>query len=465
MLLSELPSELIFEIYKWLFDTTTIDELQKDILVQREWSLNILTVCTICKSWYKVGTYYITKHISPITKKQQQPFQFLLQTIETPCINKNELLLPQQPTWFNLLTNSKKNHLDLHLKVKTLVLNLSLMFNRKTSPIPRRKLPSKKGKNSLLEGSLLKTITTLLELCPNINKLEIIYDAKYSPKLENDESYLFMKELSNELVSILTKHAKQHHQHDHPSILKNKTLINQHCVYLNQLVVKSNEIDRRCPCCIGKGWDHFLNPILKALPLKVLEMNQILPSRTVLESISEKNQIHTMIIRGDILIQISRFARYGTSISSPPRIPMALLMNIRTLEIYLQDDDVDNNNNNSNNNNKVDNNSNSNNNNNHHHDDDELDLLVTFRQVYDLIHPMNSLQKLIIHGYLNPLTPKTSSTSPINAHVWLKLQHLSEKCQLDTLILENLPGFQCNNIQSRLQGLFLGVKNLNIVYT
>ncbi|KAI9302426.1 hypothetical protein BJ944DRAFT_242373 [Cunninghamella echinulata] len=470
MILSDLPPELILEVYKWLFDSISVTELQNDVHGQRDWVLNILTVCIISRSWYNVGTYYISKRLS---FTHYESLHYLLQTIETPSYyQKNNITngaaSQQQPNWISLLSSSQQNQLDFHLHVRKMVLNLSLLFNQVslTTSIRRKKPVAKKGRNPLLEDSLLKTITSLFETCPNINKVEIIYDTKSSPRIEkkDDESISLFRELSKTITTALTKHAKHYHYLSNRKLSSSPTTktTKDHCIYLNHLILKSNEQTQKCPCCIGKGWDHFLSPILKALPITILELDQVLPSRTVLEHLADYQQhdlsspIHTLIIRGNVLIQLSRLARHGATISSPPRIPIHLFHHIKTLEIYLQKDNYNNNS-----------------------DDDDQDysmnLMVTFRQIYDMIYPMSSLKKLIIHGNANssslsPSSPSpcfnlSKSTNPIDMDIWSKLQSISDKCQLNTFILEDLPGFQCKQVQSRLHDIFFGVENLSIIYT
>ncbi|KAI8096698.1 uncharacterized protein BX664DRAFT_324634 [Halteromyces radiatus] len=432
MLLSELPPELILEIYQWLYDGMDNIRLIKDIARRRLWALNVLSTCSICRSWFSVGSDYLS------IRQRTLPFTLLsslLHTVECPTS-----LSLFQPSWTHLLLSSKQNRLPFHLQVRQIVLNLTLLLK----PTSQSNLIQQQSscEQPIATESLSASIKILLDTCPNVKTVEILYDSQYTPRMANRHRPSRVLALPSNIISdALTTHCMNHH----PSSLL--TFENQ-CTFLSHLVFTAREPIQRCPCCTGRGWDHTLRPLLQQLPVSTLELDHVLPSRSVLECLAQNQRIHTLVIRGGILIQASRLARYGTTISTPPRFPTDLLSRIRILEIYLH----------------------SNNDDEDYDDDNQLDLLAMFRQTYDMVHPIKSLKQLIIHGHERYKISSSTSTmmtdSMISKDVWNKLELLAERHhQLDTFILKNIPGFQGISEQSRLKCLFSRVNLVDVVYS
>lgn len=302
---------------------------------------------------------------------------------------------------------------------------------------------------------LSRSIKGLLDTCPNLATLEIVYDPRYTV---NQHSAQMLAVLSKTLSDALTMHNAVD-----PSCPSSQTTTKTNEIqttisstrrsFLSHLVLTAREPLERCPCCTGRGWDHMLIPLLQHLPTTTLELDHVIPSQSLLESLSRSsNPIDTLVLRGDMLTQISRFTRYNSSSSSPPRIPLELLSQLHTLEIYL-----------------------------HSHmekdyqqqqlDDIELHLQITFRQIHDIVQPIKSLKRLILHGRhqrhsipLNNSTPSGGNDgfalgigpceSSLNKDIWHKMQLLAERQQLKCLVFENIPGFTCPVAQSRLRSVF-----------
>ncbi|KAI8329224.1 hypothetical protein BC941DRAFT_443377 [Chlamydoabsidia padenii] len=408
MLLSDLPHELILEIYRWLYDCDSNTQLINDKHLQHSWTLNILSTCMVCQSWYTAGSEYLSM------RRCTLPFlslSTLLYAVET-C-------LTDHPTWSQVLLESQRNRLDFHTYPRRLILNLSPLLNPPSSYLLQRQ---QQRNHTLVRETeqMSKSIHDLITSCSNLKMVEILYDSRYTTKPKRiHPSTRALNDLSRVLSNALTTTSLSH------------------------LIFTAREPIQRCPCCAGRGWDQTLRPLLQQLPITTLELDHVLPSRSVLECLAETRRIDTLIIHGNILTQASRLARYGSSVSTPPRIPLELLSQLRTLEIYLhsnqqqkQHDDDD-------------------------EDDDDLDLLAMFRQTYDIIHPIPSLQQLILHG-----REKYNITlhGPPSNDVWRKLELLAERHHLQSFILDNIPGFRCPTVQSRLQHLFLGTDLVDVVY-
>lgn len=292
-----------------------------------------------------------------------------------------------------------------------------------------------RGKTNTFGGTatverLSKSIQALLGICPNLKTVEILYDSRYSPRtrlVANHQHHRSTRALDNLASAISAALTKRHLP---PS-------------FLSHLIFTAREPIQRCPCCAGRGWDQTLRPLLQQLPITTLELDHVLPSRSVLECLAQTQRIHTLVIRGNILTQASRLARYGSTVSTPPRIPLELLSQLRTLEIYLHS-----------NNDRPDDDDN----------DEELDLLAMFRQTYDIIHPIPSLQRLTLHGRDKYNITLQGPPSTISNEVWRKLELLAERHHLHSFVLENIPGFRSPIVQSKLQHVFMGAKLVNVVY-
>ncbi|CAO3575928.1 unnamed protein product [Absidia cylindrospora] len=319
------------------------------------------------------------------------------------------------------------------------------------SPTPRfipRKNSSLTWEASWEIERISTSIKTLLGACPNLKSMEIVYDSRYTPRIANQRPSRALSGLSTAISDALTLHTTDHHHHHH----QYPSTTSASCTFLSHLIFTSREPIQRCPCCAGRGWDHSLLPLLQHLPVTTLELDHVLPSRSVLECLAQSKRIHTLVIRGGVLIQASRLARYGSNNNNnnnnntPPRLPLELLSQLRTLEIYFHS--------------------------NHHDDhlqDDDLDLLTMFRLTYDIIHPIRSLQQLTLHGrekYTISLATSGAGSPLVNNDVWNKLELLAERQHpLKSFVLENIPGFGCPTIQSKLQNLFTGVEKVNVVYS
>ncbi|KAI8065222.1 hypothetical protein BC940DRAFT_304501 [Gongronella butleri] len=415
MKLSELPFELILEIYRCLFDRVDVDQFEVNGHYRRSWSLHVLRTTLVCSSWYAVGMEYIQQRLKRYTS---DPLAFMLETME--CTSPVPSLHALPMTWPDVFSLSKAYRLDYHQQVRQYIINMTTLFQAwqyssdPCSPVPVQDTLGRQAR-------LRRSVQTVLSLCPNVDTLHFLYDARFTSRLYPT----FDQDWFDELALAVT-HAQQARQMEGGRSTSSLGDQQPRGDFLSHVVFTTCDTIQRCPCCAGRGWDHRLVPILHPLRVQVVELDQVLPSRAVLECLAEKPSLHTLILRGDILIQASRLARYGYTMSNPPRIPPKLLASVRTLEIYLDGDHQG------------------------------LDLLVIFRHIYDLIHPMKQLQQLAIRGPRDDGSDNSDEDDDIivDLDVWVKLQLLAERHSLHALILEDIPGFQCHRAQAKLQSMF-----------
>lgn len=313
----------------------------------------------------------------------------------------------------------------------------------------------------ILKEDLSRIIKGLLDTCPNLATLEIVYDPRYTA---NQRSAQMLAILSKALSDALTMHNAADHSYQYlPTTNVVQTAISSAKRFsLPHLMLTAREPLERCPCCTGRGWDHMLIPLFQHLPTTTLELDHVIPSQSVLEALSTSSTtIGTLVLRGDMLTQTSRFTRYNSSVSSPSRIPSELLSQLHTLEIYLHSHTEEDYQQQSRKQQQPDGDD--------HGDDIELRLQITFRQIHDIVQPIKSLKRLILHGSKRQSVPLSNSTPPddddftldigpgestLKKDIWDKMQLLAERQQLNCLILENIPGFRCPATQSRLRNVF-----------
>ncbi|ORX49454.1 hypothetical protein DM01DRAFT_1409436 [Hesseltinella vesiculosa] len=426
MKLSELPFELLLEIYKSLFDRVDVTQFEHNGHYRRSWSLYVLRTTLVCSSWYAAGMEYIHQRLRPYAC---HPLDFMLDTME--CPSPLPTLHSQPLTWSELFRLSDQYHLGYHRHVRQYIFNVTSFLQSRKGPLDSRR----QVQDAWHQVDLKESIQTVLSLCPKIEKVHILYDCRFSPRIFPTKQLDWF----DDMVSGVQQAQQRHRQHC--GSRSDQACAEKACGFLTHLIFTTRDTIQRCPCCAGRGWDHLLVPMLKLLPIRVLELNQVLPSRAVLACLAEKESLHTLVLRGDILIQTSRLARYGYTMSNPPRIPLSLLDRLHTLEIYLdggydhewpadqnmEEDDDD-------------------------HWQHSFDLFVVFRHIYDLIHPMKQLRYLTLHGWMGSASRQDESFVPLD--VWLKLQMLSDRHQDLHLTLKNVPGFQWPSEQAKLRAIF-----------
>ncbi|KAI8340593.1 hypothetical protein BC941DRAFT_510901 [Chlamydoabsidia padenii] len=467
MYLSELPHELILKIYRFLYDDNDNTQLKRDNRKRRLWSLELFSTCMVCQSWYTAGSEYLFRRISSLPHLS---LDSLINTIEFPILTPT---LPQyQHIWIDLFQESKRNNLEFHLQVRQLVLDLSCISDSSGTPLQlawaseQSHSPTQMTLKSGWELELSAEVKGLFATCPNLETLEIIYDPQYTV---NERSSQVLTMLSNILSSVLTMYGTDCQSITTKPIGTSLSSPRQ-SILLSHLVFTARESMERCPCCVGRGWDHVLLPLLQRLPTTKLELGHVLPSRSVLEFLSQSNKIDTLVIRGNILAQTSRFTRYGSTVVSPSRVPLKLISQLHTLEIYLHTPMDD----------QQQQQYNQKQNDISQYYEMELHLMIAFKQIYDIVEPIKSLQRLILRGHKRRSVPINNGTNNINnsnidvalavndaiinKDTWNKMELLAGQEHLQCLILDNIPGFQCPIAQDKLRNIFMDAGKNNVVY-
>ncbi|KAG0792355.1 hypothetical protein G6F57_004342 [Rhizopus arrhizus] len=211
-------------------------------------------------------------------------------------------MYPFRSRLVKLLNESRQAHLFFHLRIRHLAIDfLSSEANDKVSTI---------------QSSVSSTIE-ILKHCPNIEQLDILYDASFS----SFDSHLFSSSVA---------HLGRYIQCNNTCHIKRLDLVGYNPM-------------QRCPCCAGKVWDAYLSPLLRSLHhLQVLVLQYVLPSSQVFEALAHSTQLVKIVFYKSIISLPVRREKQSNYIRSRrttiSQVPDALWKRVKSIEIY---EDID----------------------------------------------------------------------------------------------------------------------------
>ncbi|KAF7723551.1 hypothetical protein EC973_001840 [Apophysomyces ossiformis] len=253
-----------------LLPTELIVIILKDIATCEERGLfDLLSAAMVCQTWYAAGVSLIS------------PDELIYSVNHTNA----QRVYPHRQRLAGLLEESKRLGLVFHRMIHMFRIDL-LSFKE----------------NEKLSVRSPSPVLRLASSCPNIESLEIMYDAQFAsmPTLVVDH----LQSLANAIQ----------------------------CKNIRELVLTNRGSPSRCPCCIGRGWDHLLCDLIERLPLQRLTLHQVIPSQAVLKRLCRNIELDHLILYRSIIEMPSRPGRaIATSLTY---IPRCLLRRIRTLEVY-----------------------------------------------------------------------------------------------------------------------------------
>lgn len=186
--------------------------------------------------------------------------------------------------------------------------------------------------NIVHHGNLLADVIRLLQLCENIEILEITCDAGF--------------------VSLLPQHV-----HDNNSVVSSLSAIENKIVSnskIKRLDLTGFNPLQRCPCCAGKNWDKYLSSFIGCLKLDTLVLRHVLPSKELFEVLSEQKELKRIVLYRSLItipqsqtriiddnstssnssIQYNKRRNNEQHKNSISRIPLKLWKQITSLSIY-----------------------------------------------------------------------------------------------------------------------------------
>ncbi|KAG0176510.1 hypothetical protein DFQ28_007209 [Apophysomyces sp. BC1034] len=231
------------------------------------WQLDLLSAAMVCRSWYFVSISLI---------KTDELFDLV-------NFAGAQRAYPHRRRLAGLLEESKRCGLGFHRLVHKLVIDL-ISFQKE---MVLARAPS--------------SVHRLVTSCPSLQRLEIVYDAKFAS----------MPCLIVDRLGLLTD------------------LIGHGAI--DRLDLVSHDPVRRCPCCAGRGWDHLLCGLLERLPIRTLALHQVIPSQAVFDTLSRNAELHHLVLHRSIQDMPGKPGRSTTSLT---RIPRSFFDRIDTLDIY-----------------------------------------------------------------------------------------------------------------------------------
>jgi hypothetical protein len=158
----------------------------------------------------------------------------------------------------------------------------------------------------------------VLNTCPNIQRLGIMYDTKFASLVEQGTALL-------ENIQQLSAFAQQQKE-------KN----------IKQLDLIGYSPIQRCPCCAGEGWDHLLIPLIDTLTLERLVLRHVVSTSSICEAFARQTSLTRLTLFRSIMTMPSDtkhplpIAQRPTSID---RIPHKVWRQIRHLDILENSED------------------------------------------------------------------------------------------------------------------------------
>lgn len=156
----------------------------------------------------------------------------------------------------------------------------------------------------------------LLKLCPNIEQLDIVFDASFSSLVSDDSSRRLFSSTIDKLSHCI--------QYESKCRIKRLELIGH-----NPL--------QRCSCCAGKVWDAYLPPLLKSLQfLDTLVLQHVLPSQQVLQALACQTTIKKIVLHKSIITipRPKEASEHKQRMTTIGLIPDSLWKQVKSIEIY-----------------------------------------------------------------------------------------------------------------------------------
>ncbi|GAA5811834.1 hypothetical protein MFLAVUS_005279 [Mucor flavus] len=278
------------------------------------WQLDLLGVSMVSKSWYSIAVEFMNY-------SQDNVMPWL------PLLNyaSHQRTFPFRSRLVKLLDESRLLNLVFHDTVSHLIIDLASFDSIRRERTKNNMIVKRK----VHHGNSLADVIQLLQLCKNIEILEIMCDAGF--------------------VNLLPQHV-----HDNNSVVSSLSAIENKIVSnskIKRLDLTGFNPVQRCPCCAGKNWDKYLSSFIGCLKLDTLVLRHVLPSKELFEVLSEQNELKRIVLYRSLItipqsqtriiddsrnssIQYNKRRNNEQHKNSISQIPLKLWKQITSLSIY-----------------------------------------------------------------------------------------------------------------------------------
>ncbi|KAG1107234.1 hypothetical protein G6F42_016443 [Rhizopus arrhizus] len=236
-----------------------------------------------------------------------------------------------------LLKESSLANLAFHQQVRHLVIDFASF-----DTIRREKSKSTNMmiKKKVHHASALTELIEMIKFCTGTERLDIICDAGFANLVS----------CSSNATS--TSYDTMADNSDHNSILNSCNVLQQTLIQQHQ----NNRIKRldfigfnpiqRCPCCAGKEWDQYLEPLINCLSsVETLVLKDVLPSVDVFRALNSPHLNKIVFYKSMVTIPLFKKVRSTSTsttkfITSASLIPESVWRQIKHIEIYEDIEDV-----------------------------------------------------------------------------------------------------------------------------
>ncbi|KAG2210524.1 hypothetical protein INT47_002466 [Mucor saturninus] len=243
----------------------------------------------VSRSWYAIAVEFV---------KHEDPW--------LPLLNyaSHQRTYPFRSRLVKLLGESKLSNLIFHHAVRHLVIDFASF-----DTIRREKSRNNvMVKRKVHHRHALTDVVQLLELCTNMERLDIICDAGFVNLLSGEHNCV-----SSSISAIQQQ-------------LERKGIKRLDLIGFNPI--------QRCPCCAGRHWDKYLTPLISCLCLDTLVLQHVLPSAQVFQTLALQTNIRKIVLHRSLITIPNTLVDKQGRTNSISRIPASLWHQITSLAIY-----------------------------------------------------------------------------------------------------------------------------------